>query len=127
MVCNRKRLARAAIQQFKAKFIFDVEPASAPKDAVQMNGPIRVGNAVFRKKNDLQFALRKKVNQLPNDGVNGLEVGSDDGIYEPLFGSKCSKPLQIVIEMRKINQAQGRMIFLLDPFGRFRNPSRCRV
>src|ERR1044071_2072180 len=35
-----------------------------------------------------------------------------------------AKPLQVVIEMRQVNQVQGRMVFVFEPFRGIHNPSR---
>ena len=64
----------------------------------------------------------KKINQVADDGVNLAQVVVDFWIQFPSIVR--SMPLQIIIEVRQINQVQRRRKFIFNPFRGLGNPAR---
>src|SRR5436190_2025627 len=53
-----------------------------------------------------------------SSSLRGIVSGSHVGVW--------AKALEIIVEMRQINETQGRLVMLLHPSGRFGDPARSR-
>src|SRR6266850_199861 len=109
MVGYGKGAACATIEQFKAQFLASHDPLLLAKYSVKVNGLVDRRDPVLGYNDDSDGALLEKVYQISDDGVDGSQV-----IRYGWIGR--AKPLQIVIEVREINQAQSWLIFVFDPF-----------
>ncbi len=106
VVGNSEGFAGAAIEQFEAELIFDGEPMVLAQEAVHVDGSINRSDAVFGEEQDLHGALLEKVDQVADDGIDLPKVLRDGRV----IGAEA---LEVVIEVRQINQAQawGRIYF----------------
>ena len=73
-------------------------------------------------------ATGEEIDQIANDGINRLKVRDNGGVDGYFFGTNCwSIALQVVVQVWQVNEAQRRMILLLDPFCRASDPRGNRV
>src|SRR5580704_16971720 len=119
MVGDGKDLAGAGVEDFEAEFLFDAKPPFFAEDAIEMNGRVHGNNRLFGEKNHLDAARLEKGNQAADDGVYLAQIR-----FHACAGAES---LEVVIEMREINQAQRWRIFVFNPLGGFGDPSRDRV
>ncbi len=61
-----------------------------------------------------------EIKQLANDCVDRLDVVGNPGM-------SGTESLEVVIQVRQIDQAQRRLVFVLDPLRRLGDPARRRV
>ena len=116
MICYGKDLARTGIEQLVSQFFLDRQPALFAEESVEMDGFVHLRDSVFRKQHHVNAALCIKIQQSADDGVNGLQVGFDRFVLG-------AETLEVVIQMRKVNERQRGRMLTLDPFGRFGNPT----
>ena len=83
-----------------------------------MDGRVDRRDAVFGEEHDLTSRVSKKVDEVADDGVDLLAGPC------AMRGCVRAEALQVVIEMRQVNQIQRGCIFVFDPFGGFRDPAR---
>jgi len=122
VIGHRKNPARAAIQRFQSQFVLHRQPPLLPEEAVQMNRPVHRRHSVLGEQNNLHFPVMEKRNQVAGDGVNPRQIA------ERVRSDRLRPvPLQIVVQVRQVDEAEGGRVFLLDPFGRPGNPPRGRV
>ena len=113
MVGDGENAAGTGIENFAAELFLDGQPALLAKQAVEMDGGIHVGKAVFGEEDDGDAALAEKINEVADDGVHLAQVAVDDGIERGAAGGRgCvfiggdERPmaLEVVIEVRQINE-----------------------
>ena len=117
-----------------------VSLAFLAEEAIQVNRPVDWSDSIFRKQNDLDGLRSEKVNKVANDCVDRAQIWNNHGAWlvaadvrrrifinhrfagafpPPHVGGygTGSEPLQVVVQVGQINQAQRRVILVLDPLG----------
>ena len=104
-----------------------------------MNRRINIGDAVFGKEQHLDGAALEKRNQIADDGVDLPEIALDGGVdlvatdarrwicirvarrfhRPPPYVGGYARPmaLEVVIQVRQVNEVERRLIFVFDPLG----------
>src|SRR2546425_9247410 len=100
-----------------------------------MNRSIHLADSIFGNQDDLDGLCLKEINQIAGNDINRMQVWDDGGVNlvaadvrRRMFSSVSASPeippphvggygrgpqsLQVVIQMRQINQAQRRMVFI---------------
>jgi hypothetical protein len=57
----------------------------------------------------------EEINQVADNPVNRAQVRPNDRVDQPI-GCVNTMSLQVVIQMRQVNQIERRLIFFLNPF-----------
>ena len=119
VIGDGKNLARAAVHQLEAQLLLDREPPARPKDPVQRDRARHRGDSILRKHHRAHPAPRVEINQSARHPVDRPKILPELWIIWP-------QPLQVVIEMRQVNERQVRSVPFLNPLGRTRDPLRRR-
>ena len=88
-----------------------------PERAVHVDGDGHITQPVLREHDDGGARGFVEPDEIERDGRDIAEVSIDRRIRDPT-------PLQVVVEVRQVDQRQRRVVFLVDPPGRVRNPLR---
>ena len=108
MIGHREDPAGPGIQQLQAQLLPHRQPALLPEQAVEMHRAVDGGNAVLGQEDHGHLAIVEEVDQAAHDLIDSPQVGGDGGIGGP-------EPLQVVIEVGKVDQAQAGLVeFLLN-------------
>src|SRR5258706_234594 len=95
VISHGENCAGATIQQFTSHFLQNRNLFFFYKKSIEINRIFDFRYAVFGKKNHLNGPGEKKINKIPDNRINLLEIFSN---------RRCPSALKIVIEMRQINQ-----------------------
>ena len=117
VIRHRERPTRSTVEDLPAKLLLDGDPALLAEQPVQVDRGVHRGDSIFGEEDHPHVPCPEEVDQITGDLVDGADVLGDVWMFR-------SQPLQIVIEVRQINQTQGRLMPDLDPFRRFGNPAR---
>ena len=123
MIRHGEHPAGPGIENFPPQLILHRQPAAFPKNPVQVDGIVHIRNAIFREQHHRNAPSRKEINQPAHQRIHFAQVAIDFGI-QPAVRSVWPMPLQVVIQMRQVNQIERRRVCLFNPFGRLRNPAR---
>jgi hypothetical protein len=99
----------------RAEFVFDAEPAAFAEDAVQVDGLLDIGDAVFGEEDDLDVPRLVEADEIADDVVDLAEVETD-------FLHVEADALEVVVEMRQVNEREAGPVLFLDPFGALGDP-----
>ena len=96
-----------------------LEPSVLTQDLVQRDGPIDGGDGVFRDDDDIHAACFEEIGQVPDEFIDVTTSGITARV-------RRAKALQVVIEVREVDEVEIRLLMLLNPAGRGGNPLRGR-
>ena len=82
-----------------------------------MNWRVDFGDAVFGEHGDLDQACVEKVDEIADEIVDEAEVVGD-------FRIARAEPLQVIIEMRQVNEVERGLMAFLDPACGVGDPAR---
>src|ERR1043165_5602855 len=117
MIGHGKRAACAEIEQLASKLLLDGEPALLAKQTIEVNGACHRRDAVLGKNDDAHAALVEEADEVAGDVVDLAKVLRDGRVGR-------AKALEVIVEMRQINERKRGRVLALNPFGGFRDPSR---
>ena len=120
VVGDGEDFAGAGVEEFEAEFVFDGEPAFFAEAAVEVDGCVDVGDAVFGEEDGLDAVLFEEGDEVGGDGVDALEIGFDRRTRQA--GAWRSQALEVVVQMREVDEGKGGLVFGFDPFGRLGDP-----
>ncbi len=111
MVRDGERPARPGIENLRAEFVAPGDPAPFPEHAVEVHGTVHGGDAVFRQHGDLHALCLKRRDQIGGHFVDGAQVRRNRRIVR-------AEPLEVVVEVRQVNEMEvGRVAFLQPASG----------
>jgi hypothetical protein len=80
-----------------------------------VDGLLDVGNAVFGEEDDLDVSRLVEADEIADDVVDLTEIETD-------FLHVEADALEVVVEVREVNEGEAGPVFFLDPFGAFGDP-----
>src|SRR6185503_8655144 len=110
VIGDGENAARAAIEHFPAKLLFNCQPALLAENAVKVDGSVHWRDPIFGQHDHPYTGGPKKIDQIAHNAIDGGQILVDLWI----FGTQS---LEVVIKMRKINEAERRMVTFFDPAG----------
>ena len=105
----------AKFEDVAPQLFLDLEPAVLAKDAIEVNGAIDLGDAVFGEEDGLDAAFFEEPDEAANDFINGAEIFGDARIVR-------SPLLEVVVEVWEVDEVEVGGVFFLDPFGGVGDP-----
>ena len=110
VVGHGERPAVSAVEPIETKLLLDGKPAALTEEPVEMNRSLYRCDAILGKQNNLYAARLKKINQSADNPVDALQVVGNLRVPR-------AKPLEVVVEVRQVNEIQRWLLLLLDPLG----------
>jgi len=116
MIGDGEGAGGAAVEGFEAEFVLDAEPALLAEEAVEVDGGVDGSDAVFGEHHDLDAALGEELEQVPDDAVDAPEVFGDVRVIR-------AEALEVVVEVREVDEVERGLVVFLDPLGGPRDPA----
>ncbi len=98
----------AAVERLESEFVLDREPAVAAQHAIEVHRRVDLGDAVLGEHGDLNATRTEKVDEPASDVVDEPKIVGDLGIVR-------AEALQVVVEVRQVNEVECGPVLLLDP------------
>ena len=116
MIRDREHPARSKIDQLPPEFLLDRQPALRTEMAVQMDRRVDPADPILREDDDLDVALREVIDQIADNRIDATKVVLD-------LRRVRAESLEVVVEMREVDEVQRRLMPVLNPLRRIRDPT----
>ena len=115
VVAHRKSAGGSRVEELPVEGLLDCEKAGLPEDPVDGNARAHLRDPVLAQHHDLHLPLARKVDQSASDIIDCPQLNAQPWRIR-------AKPLQIVVEVRKVDEGQGGAVALDDETGGAGNP-----
>jgi hypothetical protein len=103
-------LTGSGVEEFEAEFVANGEVAVLAQEAVEVDGMVDGGDAVFGDDPGFDAALLEEADQVIDEGIDEAKVSGDVGV----MGAEA---LEVVIEVGEVDELEGGLVVLFDPAG----------